>query len=129
MTLALKGLNICGKRMTTMKYESIKPSTQCIKCQKIGHRHFNCKNQPKCQYCAGDHESQNHKCITCTSKSTCEHNVVKCSNCQGNHQANDKKCEHCAALNCHDMGSELKSLHGDMRLKIVLLSWCCCYCK
>ena len=86
---ALKGVNIAGKHCDTEIFTSVRPNTQCINCQKFGHKHYQCRNKSKCNICAQNHETRNHECITCKSKTACAHVVVKCANCNKNHQSND----------------------------------------
>ena len=95
---ALKGVNIAGKHCDTEIFTSVRPNTECINCQKFGHNHYQCRNKSKCNICAQNHETRNHECITCKSKTACSHVVVKCANCNKNHQSNDEYCEIFTAL-------------------------------
>ena len=107
---ALKGVNIAGRHCDTEIFTSVRPNTQCINCQKFGHKHYQCKNQAKCNICAQNHETHNQECTTCKSKIACAHFVVKCVNCNLNHQSNDERCEMIASLNVRKSTDELSVL-------------------
>lgn len=107
---ALKGVNIAGKHCDTEIFTSVRPNTQCINCQKFGHKHYQCRNKSKCNICAQNHETRNHECITCKSKTAYAHVVVKCANCNKNHQSNDEHCEMFTALNPRKSADELSAL-------------------
>ncbi|KAG5862496.1 hypothetical protein JTB14_036195 [Gonioctena quinquepunctata] len=57
---------------------------QCYNCQKFGHSASNCKAEPVCRHCAGNHESRAH------DKDDVGPN--KCSNCEGPHKSNFRGC-------------------------------------
>uniref|UniRef100_A0A6V7J978 CCHC-type domain-containing protein n=1 Tax=Bracon brevicornis TaxID=1563983 RepID=A0A6V7J978_9HYME len=54
----------------------------CNKCQRIGHLRWNCRGQPRCNSCGGDHFSKD-----CTTE------YIKCNNCEGNHKTFDESCK------------------------------------
>ncbi len=56
--------------------------TQCINCQKYGHKSFSCTNPTKCQLCGI--EGHNHK--------NCKSQKIICCNCNLNHAASSKSC-------------------------------------
>ena len=94
-------LIIAGTSVRTAVYQVSKPSDQCKKCQKFGHHYSSCKNKDICQFCAGNHNTRQHKCFMCPkveAGTTCAHVVYKCSNCQENHQANSVECSVFKAL-------------------------------
>ena len=64
------------------KIEPLRTVLQCFKCQKVGHTHFNCKNETVCLKC-----SRNHSVKECDIN-----NKTKCSNCGGDHVACARKC-------------------------------------
>ena len=107
---ALKGVNIAGRHCDTEIFTSVRPNTQCINCQKFGHKHYQCKSQAKCSICAQNHETRNHECTTCKSKIACAHAIVKCANCNKNHQSNDENCEMVISLNVRKSTDELAAL-------------------
>ena len=82
---ALRGVNIAGRHCDTEIFASVRPNTQCINCQKFGHKHYQCKSPAKCNICAQSHETHNHECTTCKSKIACAHAILKCVNCNKNH--------------------------------------------
>lgn len=67
---------------TLHKAEPFKTITQCFKCQKVGHTHYNCSEVKNvCLKCSG-----NHRLNECKEKSP------KCSNCNGDHVACSRLC-------------------------------------
>ena len=64
------------------KTEPLRTVLQCFKCQKVGHTHFNCKNETVCLKCSGNH----------SIKECDQSNKIKCSNCGGDHVACARKC-------------------------------------
>ena len=55
---ALKEVNIAGQHCDTEIFTSVRPNTQCINCQKFGHKHYQCKSQAKCSIGAQNHETR-----------------------------------------------------------------------
>jgi hypothetical protein len=91
-------LLIAGIAVRTAKFEEIKSSEQCQKCQKFGHSSNSCKNRPICQYCAENHITRLHRCTICeVFGQICIHTKLKCANCSQNHRANSIECEIFAA--------------------------------
>ena len=62
--------------------EPLKTVTQCFKCQKTGHAHYNCQNSSVCPKCSGAH----------SLKQCQQENGIKCSNCGGDHFACSRRC-------------------------------------
>lgn len=62
-----------------------KETTQCTRCQRMGHTKAFCQRAPRCVKCTGSHPS-----AECTRK--VRDNGVACVNCGGNHPANYKGC-------------------------------------
>ena len=104
---ALRGVNIAGRHCDTEIFASVRLNTQCINCQKFGHKHYQCKSPAKCNICAQSHETHNHECTTCKSKIACAHAILKCVNCNKNHQSNDIGCEMFISLNPRKSNDEL----------------------
>ena len=104
---ALKGVNIAGRHCDIEIFTSVRPNTECINCQKFGHKHYQCKSQAKYSICAQNHETRNHECTTCKSKIASAHVVVKCANCNKNHPTNDENCEMVISLNVRKSTDEL----------------------
>lgn len=66
------------------KFHSLKPYTQCFRCQSFGHSSTNCNHPPRCVKCAGTHLTRE-----------CDRAAVEapsCANCSGAHPANFSKC-------------------------------------
>lgn len=57
--------------------------TQCTNCLHHGHGTRNCHLKPRCNNCAGNHDTGN-----CPSKE----GEKRCANCSGTHQATDRSC-------------------------------------
>ena len=55
---------------------------RCYKCQKFGHTKFNCRKNEVCNKCGQEDHTDSQECK----------NEPKCVNCQGNHTSNDKSC-------------------------------------
>ena len=99
--VARRELNVDEARVVIKTYNSIQSSTQCIKCQKFEHTHTRCKNEIKCNICAKNHQSFDHKCHICHANSVCIHTIIKCANCEKAHQADSDECEMFNALTKH----------------------------
>ena len=80
-TLLNKQLNINGNICHIRKYINA-GQTRCTKCQKIGHRTNNCKNNKLCVMCAGD----------ACPVGECANPIRKCVNCAQNHSSAFKNC-------------------------------------
>ena len=88
-----KKLYIAGLQLVAESYKSTEATTQCQKCQKLGHSTRDCINQECCQICAKKHYTKLHKCNICeTMKVECSHIKLKCINCGENHRANSQTC-------------------------------------
>ena len=79
--------NTCLKNKIKIGYikchtEPMRTVLQCFKCQKVGHTHFNCKNETTCPKCSGKHSLK--ECVA--------ENQIKCINCGGDHFACARKC-------------------------------------
>ena len=66
------------------KFFSMKPYTQCFRCQAFGHSSSNCNHQPRCVKCAGAHPSR--ECGKAPNE------PPTCANCSGGHTANFTSC-------------------------------------
>ena len=90
------GLKIRNQTREAASYDFARSTDQCAKCQGFGHHHNRCPSEKgKCKYCAGDHQSREHKCTTEGCGKTgvsCPHTVPLCVNCQGSHLARDPSC-------------------------------------
>ena len=88
-------LIIAGASKYTAEYRPNKPTDQCTKCQSFGHFLNKCNKEERCEFCAGNHHTKDHKCSICKSEAgiTCTHTILKCVNCQKNHKATNKACE------------------------------------
>ncbi|KAG5884055.1 hypothetical protein JTB14_037460 [Gonioctena quinquepunctata] len=71
---------------------------QCYNCQKFGHSAYNCKAEPVCRHCAGNHESRAH------DKDDVGPN--KCSNCEGPHKSNFQGCPAFPSMERKDRNKE-----------------------
>ena len=93
-------LVIAGSSVRTAIYTTCKPTDQCRKCQKFEHLQTMCKNENKCQICAGNHNTREHGCFLCPQLkgTTCGHTIYKCSNCDEKHSANSLDCSVFRAL-------------------------------
>lgn len=56
---------------------------QCFNCQDYGHKAPTCKNKAACAYCAGDHQTREHRQ---------DHGIARCHLCKGTHVAFSPKC-------------------------------------
>ena len=92
LQIALKELNVNEIRLNTAKFQ-VKTIMQCTICQQFGHGSWTCKNAPKCQICAKNHQTIMHKCNVCNANKTSTHTPAKCTNFHGNHEANSQNCE------------------------------------
>jgi hypothetical protein len=93
------GVQVNGRIRRADRYITARPTDQCTGCQQFGHSYLRCKNDAKCNICAGDHTTTSHTCGTCPSKGKqCTHDTVKCANCAGPHKANDQKCPRIISL-------------------------------
>ena len=89
-----KGLLIGAVQTKCAAYRETQPNSQCNHCQGYGHHSNVCRKKTKCQLCAGDHNTRQHKCNTCqTIGKECSHTVLRCTNCQGPHKANTPTCQ------------------------------------
>lgn len=76
-----------------------KPVLQgCTKCLALNHDTSTCKRQIRCDHCAGNHATEDHRrsCKSCRREETalgtpCPH-PPKCANCRGPHRASDTSC-------------------------------------
>jgi hypothetical protein len=87
------GLIIAGERVRVVNYKAYSPKTQCYRCQGYSHDPSTCRKATRCRLCASNHQTKDHKCITCNSSTLCDHIEAKCSNCSGNHTSNNPECE------------------------------------
>ena len=95
----MQGLDIAAMRCKIVKYENIKPTTQCNKCQKYNYSIIACRNQiSNCRIYAQKHATHKYRCLNCNSNKACAHMLIKCINCNDNHQTDDKKCVKYTAL-------------------------------
>lgn len=74
--------HVAGESAYTRIYESRPGTTQCFKCQEIGHKAFSCKKAQTCGKCAqvGHHHSD------------CGADIAKCIPCGGPHESFSKSC-------------------------------------
>lgn len=75
---------ICGLDITVEALRRKAPANQCHRCQKFGHAQKNCRVEPKCVKCSGDHFTSE-----CNKSAT---TPAKCANCLGDHPASYKGC-------------------------------------
>ncbi|KAG8731280.1 hypothetical protein FRC12_019805 [Ceratobasidium sp. 428] len=82
----------------TKRWED-KPLLQgCSRCLALDHKAPSCKRRVRCDQCAGDHSTENHRiaCKACCRDNTaagapCPH-PPRCANCKGPHCASDTSC-------------------------------------
>ncbi|KAG5870978.1 hypothetical protein JTB14_006705 [Gonioctena quinquepunctata] len=81
----IKNINqICDMEVHFEHQRKKKRTGQCFNCQKFEHSAYNCKAEPVCRHCAGNHESRAH------NKDDVGPN--KCNNCEGPHKSNFRGC-------------------------------------
>ena len=91
--LQKKFLYIAGSQLEVLKFKANTTSTQCQKCQKIGHIIKFCPSEDYCQICAAKHNTRQYTCNICNIKGVeCAHTKLKCRNCGEKHRANSSQC-------------------------------------
>ncbi len=86
-----KKIQVAGIQARIEKFQEKKPSFQCLKCLKFGHK--SCPTQ-RCIFCAENHRKTEHKCQKCgVLGGKCEHLTPKCLNCGQRHWADSPECE------------------------------------
>ena len=101
-------LYLAGKSCRVEKLYSVQPTAQCSRCQGFGHLEARCMREQRCQICAENHNTTQHKCSSCPAKGkACVHTLLKCANCNHNHKANDLSCEVYRALKDRTQEPEL----------------------
>ena len=76
------GLYIMGQFFKPQPFIQIKRPVRCFKCQRFGHILSNCRGDPACVKCKG-----NHSMTDCPDDTSCS-----CVNCGGDHMSSDPKC-------------------------------------
>ena len=76
-----------------LKFKANTTSTQCQKCQRIGHITKFYPSEDYCQIYAATHNTRQHACNICNVKGVeCAHTKLKCRNCGEKHRANNSQC-------------------------------------
>lgn len=92
------GLYFNGKWCRADKFEDRQTARQCERCLSLHHGTKNCRENIRCRYCKGEHESWKHVCPNpnCGAKGPCPHS--QCVNCpellvgEKCHSADDRRC-------------------------------------
>ena len=92
LQIALKELNMNEIRLNTAQFQ-VKTIMQCTIYQEFEHESWTCKNAPRCQICAKNHQTIMHKYNVCNANKTCTHTSAKCTNCHENYKTNNENCE------------------------------------
>ncbi|KAI0994262.1 hypothetical protein K3495_g13920 [Podosphaera aphanis] len=86
-------LIVAGRSLKAEKYMNVPATTQCNHCQGYGHISTKCRWEAKCQFCAGQHNTQQHVCSQCNSiGKKCVHLIPKCANCGEAHTSEKETC-------------------------------------
>jgi hypothetical protein len=83
-----------GKWCKTAVYEERPQVRYCANCWSIEHPTTACRRQlPRCKLCAGDHQTDLHRCEQCDLVGGCFCSTgLKCCNCKGPHVATAYDC-------------------------------------
>lgn len=82
-----RGLFWKGERRYCVKQGPYQKLVQCDGCQEFGHTAEDCSSPPRCQACAGDHQTTD-----CPLDLTANLKSLKCVLCGGRHHARDYFC-------------------------------------
>lgn len=96
-SLIANGIEFGGKKHSVELFNENRVDIICSKCSKFGHNSYNACQEPlKCNFCAGNHETKDHKCslkgCTALTGKICSHTPEKCINCKGSHFSNSNFC-------------------------------------